>query len=89
MSQPAVIRSHIGWGTIGQVSSGVGHGLAGGALVGSSCSSDSLWRAGCLQADLGRQLNSVSFDTLVQLASGLSEQCVKKQHGLANVSEDA
>uniref|UniRef100_A0A4W5JXT3 Peroxisome proliferator-activated receptor gamma n=1 Tax=Hucho hucho TaxID=62062 RepID=A0A4W5JXT3_9TELE len=34
-------------------------------------------------ADLGRQLYRVSSDTLVWLASRLSEQCVKKQCGLA------
>jgi hypothetical protein len=36
-----------------------------------------------MQADFGRQLYSVSSDTLVRLASGLSGQCVKKQCGLA------
>jgi hypothetical protein len=46
-------------------------------------SRDSLWRAGCLQADSGRQLDGVSSDTLVQLPSGLTEQCVKKQCVLA------
>lgn len=46
-------------------------GLAGGALLGSLRSSDSLWRAGRLQADGGSQLNCVSSDTLVQLASRL------------------
>jgi dienelactone hydrolase len=38
-----------------------------------------------MQADFGRQLYSVSSDTLVRLASGLSEQCVKKQCGLAGL----
>jgi hypothetical protein len=33
--------------------------------------------------DYGRQFDSVSSDTLVWLASWLSEQCVKKQCGLA------
>ena len=36
-----------------------------------------------MHADFGRQLYSVSSDTLVRLASGLSEQCVKKQCGLS------
>uniref|UniRef100_A0A4W5PWT2 Eosinophil peroxidase n=1 Tax=Hucho hucho TaxID=62062 RepID=A0A4W5PWT2_9TELE len=40
-------------------------------------SSDSLWRAGRLQADLGHQLNGVSSDTLVQLASGLSGRVLR------------
>ena len=36
-----------------------------------------------MHADFSRQLYSVSSDTLVQLASGLREQCVKKQCDLA------
>jgi hypothetical protein len=36
-------------------------------------SSNSLWRAGRLQADFGRQLDSVNSTTLVWLASELSE----------------
>jgi hypothetical protein len=44
---------------------------------------DSLWQAGRLQADFGFQLDGVSSDTLVRLASGLSEKCIKKQCGLA------
>ena len=36
-----------------------------------------------MHADYSRQLYSVSPDTLVRLASGLSEQCVKKKCGLA------
>jgi hypothetical protein len=36
-----------------------------------------LWRAECLQADIGRQVNGVSSDTLVQLASGLSERVLR------------
>ncbi|CDQ70338.1 unnamed protein product [Oncorhynchus mykiss] len=47
------------------------------------CPSDSLWRAGHLQEDFSRQVYGVSSDTLVWLASGLSEQFVKKQCGLA------
>ena len=46
-------------------------------------SSDSLLGAGGLQADFSPHLNGVSSDTLVRLASGLSEPCVKKQCGLA------
>ena len=42
--------------TIGPASSGLGDGLAGGSLLGSLRSSDSLWRARRLQADLGSQL---------------------------------
>ena len=65
VSQPAVIGSPIGRRTIGPPSSGLGKGLAGSTSV-------SLWRAGRLHADFGSQLNGVSSDTLVQLASGLS-----------------
>jgi hypothetical protein len=36
-----------------------------------------------MHADFGRQLYGVSSDTLVRLPSELSEQCVKKQCGLA------
>ena len=66
VSLPAVTGSTIGWRTIGP-SSGLGKGLTRGALLGSSCSSDSLWQTGHLQADFGRQLNCVFSDTLVQL----------------------
>ena len=53
-------------------------------------SSNSLWRPGACTLTSGRQLYSVSSDTKVRLASGLSEQCVKKQCGLAGcVSKDA
>ena len=44
---------------------------------GSPCSSDSLWQGWCLQTDLDHQLNSDSSDTLVQLASGISEQVLR------------
>jgi hypothetical protein len=40
-------------------------------------------RVRCMNTDLGGQLYSVSSNTLVQLASSLSEQCFKKQCGLA------
>ena len=75
----AVLRCHyslgfdpIGQRTVGPASSRLDEGLAMGALLGSSCSSDSLWRSGRLQADFGHQVNGVSSDMLVQLASGLS-----------------
>ena len=55
----------------GPASSGLEEGLAAGALHGSSCSSDSLWRAEWLQADPSRQMNGVSSDTLMRLASRL------------------
>ena len=61
--------------TTGPALSKLGEGLAGQEFLVPSCSSDSLWQARHLQTDIGRQLNSVSSDTLVQLASGLSEQC--------------
>jgi hypothetical protein len=38
-----------------------------------------------MHADYSRLLYSVSSDTLVRLASGLSEQCVKKQCDLAGL----
>ena len=69
--------------TIGLASSGLGDGLTCWDVLVPSCSSDSLWRAGHLQADFCHQLDGVSSDTLVRLASGLSEQCVKNQWGLA------
>jgi hypothetical protein len=58
----------------------LGDGLAVWDLLVPLLSSDSLCRAGRTHADFGRQLSS---DTLVRLASGLSEQCVKKQCSLA------
>ena len=69
--------------TIGPASSGLGEGLDERDFFVPLCSSKSLWRAGHLQAESGRQLDGVSSDTLVRLASRLSEQCVKKQCGLA------
>jgi hypothetical protein len=41
-----------------------------------------LWRAGYNARWHNRQVYSVSSDTLVQLASGLSGHCVKKLYGL-------
>ena len=69
--------------TIGQASSGLGEGLVDWDVLVPSRSRDSLWRAGRMHADFGRRLYGVSSDTLVRLASGVSEQCVKKQCGLA------
>ena len=50
-----------------------------GTLLGSSCSSNSLWRARHLQAYLSRQLNGVTSDT-VWLASGLSGQVFRRMN---------
>jgi hypothetical protein len=82
VSQLAVTRRHMRRCTIGPTSSRLGEGLASCDFLVPLRSSDSLWRAGRLQADLVRQLNSVS---LVRLSSGLSEQGVKKQCGLAGL----
>jgi hypothetical protein len=68
VSQLALTGSPIGWHTIVQIRRGF---VSGGALLGSLHSSNSLWLARCLQAHFGCQLNSVSSDTLVQLASRL------------------
>ena len=74
------------WRTIGPVPSGSAEdSLAGRDVLVSSCSSDSLWRAGHVHADFCRQLYGVSSDTLVRLATGLSDQCVKKQCGVAGL----
>jgi hypothetical protein len=59
--------------TIGPAS----EGLARGTLLGSSSSNDSLWRSGRLQADLSSQVNSVSSDTLVRLASEISGRVLR------------
>ena len=83
VSQPALTGRPMSQCTIGPVSSGLGEGLAGRDFLVPSCSSDSLWQVGRLQADFVRQLDSFSCKILVWLASGLSEQCVKKQCGLA------
>ena len=69
--------------TFGPPSSWLGEGLAGLDVLVPLRSSDSLWRAGGMPSDFGSQLYGVSSDTLVRLASRLSEQCVKKQCGLA------
>ncbi|XP_064795155.1 uncharacterized protein LOC135515406 [Oncorhynchus masou masou] len=64
VSQPGVTGRPMRRRTIGPASSGLGEGLASRDVLVSSCSSDSLWRAGRLQADIGRQFNSVSSDTM-------------------------
>ena len=61
VSQPAVNGSPIGWRAIGPVLYGLGEGLVVGVLLGSPRSSDSLWQAGRLQADLGCQVNERCF----------------------------
>jgi hypothetical protein len=71
--------------TIGQTLSGFGEGLAGWDVLVPSRSSNSLWRAGHMNADFGPKLYSVSSNTLARLDSALSEQCVKKQCGLASL----
>ena len=67
-----LIRGSLPGITVGPASSELGESLARGALLGSSCSSDFLWRTGCLQAGAVHQINSVYSDTLVRLASGLT-----------------
>ena len=64
-------------GSCSHVRLGVQPSFGQGALLGPLSSSDSLWRARRLQADLGRQLNGVSSDTLVWLASGLSGRVLR------------
>jgi hypothetical protein len=78
VSQPGLTRRTMRRRTIGPASSGLGEGLAGWDVLVPSRSSNSLWQAGSLHTDFGRQLYSVSSNTLVWLASGLSDQCVKK-----------
>ena len=67
--------------SFGPASSGLGEGLASWDVLVPSRSSDSLWRAGRMHADYGRQLYGVSSDALVWLISGLRECCAKKQRG--------
>ena len=71
-------RKLMGQRTISPATSDLGEGLAGRDVLVPSRSSDSLWRAGRMHTDFGLQLCGVSSDTLVRLASGLSEQCVKR-----------
>ena len=75
--------------TIGPALSGLGEGLAGRDVLVSSLTGNS---CGGLGAVYGCQVYSVFSDTLVQLASGFSGHCVKKQCGLVGlccVSKDA
>ena len=60
-----------------------GYGWRG--LLGSSCSRDSLFRAGCLQAYLGHQVNSVSSYTF---GVWVKQAGVKKCGFAGHVSED-
>ena len=83
VSQLAVTGRPMRQHTIVPGASELGEVLAGRDIIVPSYSSDSLWRAGRLQADFVRQLDGASSDTLVRVASGLSEQCFKKQCGLA------
>ena len=65
-------------------------GLAGRDILVSSHTSDSCGGPGAVDTNQGRQVHSVSSDTLVWLASGWDAHCVKKQCGwLGCVSEDA
>ena len=73
VSQPAATGRPMRRRTIGPASSELGEGLAGWAVL--VPSSDSLCRAGRINANFGRQLYGVSSNTLLRLASGLSEQC--------------
>jgi hypothetical protein len=68
---------------IGPAWSRLGEDLGSSDFFVPSHSNDSLWWTGRLQADFSHQLDDVSTDTLVRLASGLSGRCVKKQRGLA------
>ena len=56
--------------------------LAGRDILVSSRTSDSCGGLGAVHASQGRQVHSVSSDTLVRLASGLDGRWVKKQCGL-------
>uniref|UniRef100_A0AAZ3RKP9 U1-type domain-containing protein n=1 Tax=Oncorhynchus tshawytscha TaxID=74940 RepID=A0AAZ3RKP9_ONCTS len=78
VSQPAMIWSPIGQCTISPASSGLGDGLAVVVLylahhgLVTPCVGP-----GTLQADLGCQVNRVSSDTLVRLASGSSGRVLR------------
>ncbi|CDQ89776.1 unnamed protein product, partial [Oncorhynchus mykiss] len=65
------IQPQMPQGGFGPTSSGLGEGLAGGALLGSSRSSDSLWRTGRLQ------VNCVCSNTLARLTSVLSGRVLR------------
>ena len=74
--------------TIGPALSWLGEGLAGRDVLDPSCSSNSLWRDGCMDADFGQQLYGISSKTLVWLASGLSVSR-RRAAWQVRVSEDA
>ena len=78
-SQPAMTGRPMGWRTIGPASSGLGEGLVGWDFLVSSCSSESLWLAGRLQAEFWCQFDSVSSNTLVQRASSLSRRLLRSE----------
>ena len=63
----------------------VKEGFAGRGILVSSRTSDSCGGPGSVHANQGRQVHSVSSDTLVRLASGLDARCVKKQCGLVGL----
>ena len=63
----------------------VREGLAGRDILVSSCTSDSCGGPGAVHANQGCQVQGVSSDTLVRLASGLDACCVKKQCGLVGL----
>jgi hypothetical protein len=54
-------------------------GLVGRDILASSHTSDSCGGPGAVHANQGRQVHSVSSDTLVRLASGMDAHCVKKR----------
>ena len=57
----------------------VREGVAARDILVSSRTSDSCGGPGAVHTNQGRQVQGVSSDTLVQLASGLDARCVKKQ----------
>ena len=59
----------------------VREGLAGRDIIVSSRTSDSCGGLAAVRANQGSQVHGVSSDTLVQLASELEANCVKKQCG--------
>ena len=63
----------------------VREGLAGRDILVSSGTSDSCGGPGAVHVNQGRQVHSVSSDTLVRLASWLDVRCVKKQCDLVGL----
>jgi hypothetical protein len=63
----------------------VREGLAGRDILVSSRTSDPCGGPGTVLANQGCQVHGVSSDTLVRLAPGLDERCVKKQCGLVGL----